>query len=109
MSLIQTLTGNPAVRSVVNNSFHAWAGWRIGSLNRTNAVEAQKLLLKKLIKKAAKTRFGQDHQFNSIRSAADFQSAVPIRTYEKFWDEYLKNVFIEELSKISKRFYEETL
>ena len=93
MSLIQTLTGNPAVRSVVNNSFHAWAGWRIGSLNRTNAVEAQKLLLKKLIKKAAKTRFGQDHQFNSIRSAADFQSAVPIRTYEKFWDEYLKNVF----------------
>lgn len=93
MSLIQTLTGNPAVRSAVNTSFHAWAKWRIGSLARSNPVEAQKATLRHLVKKAAKTKFGQDHQFSSIRSAADYQAAVPVRTYEQFWDEYLKAVF----------------
>jgi hypothetical protein len=93
MSLIQSVTGNLAARSLVNTSFHAWAGWRMASLARTNAVEAQKYVLRSLTHKAARTRFGLDHQFGSIRSAADFQSAVPLRTYEQFWDEYLKNAF----------------
>lgn len=93
MSLIHAVTGNGLVRSIVNQSFHAWAGHRIGSLARCSAVETQKTVLRKLVKKAERTRFGIDHQFSSIRSASDFQSAVPLRTYEQFWDEYLKAVY----------------
>lgn len=93
MSLIQTISGNTLVRSAVNSSFHAWAGWRMGNLNRSSAKELQKELLRKLVHKAKHTKFGRDHQFSSIRSASDFQSAVPVRTYEQYWDEYLKSVF----------------
>ncbi|MFM1803099.1 MAG: hypothetical protein RJA81_2451 [Planctomycetota bacterium] len=93
MSFIQSVSGNSLVRSLVNNSFHAWAGWRMGSLKRLSPVETQKAVLRSLVRKAAKTRFGIDHQFSSIRSASDYQSAVPVRTYEQFWNEYLKDVY----------------
>ncbi len=46
-----------------------------------------------LVRKAAGTRFGQDHQFRSIRKVDDFQSAVPVRTYEQFWNEYLRDSY----------------
>ena len=45
----------------------------------------------KLLAKARSTRFGLDHGFGSIRSVADFQARVPIRTYESLWDAYLKD------------------
>jgi hypothetical protein len=93
MSLIHAVTGNSLVRTVVNQSFHAWAGQRMGSQARANAVETQKAVIRSLTKKARKTKFGVDHQFSSIRSVADYQSAVPVRTYEQFWDEYLKAVY----------------
>lgn len=100
MSLIQSVTGNWATRSAVNTGFHSWAGWRMGSLARSSPVEAQKATLRYLTSKAAGTKFGQDHQFRSIRGAADFQSAVPLRTYEQFWDEYLKHAYprVENIS-----------
>ena len=36
------------------------------------------------------TRFGRDHGSRSIRSVADFQTAVPLRTYEDLWRDYLQ-------------------
>ena len=49
--------------------------------------------LRRLITKASQTRFGRDHRFGQIRSVADFQRAVPIRTYEALWDDYLRDAY----------------
>ena len=47
----------------------------------------------KLVRRAQATRFGSDHDFASIRSVADFQDRVPLRSYEDFWTEYWKADF----------------
>jgi len=46
-----------------------------------------------LVRRAAKTRFGREHGFASIRSVADYQSRVPLRSYEDFWRDYWQPVF----------------
>ena len=45
----------------------------------------------RLVRKATTTRFGRDHGFDAIRSVAEFQSAVPLRTYEALWNDYLRD------------------
>jgi hypothetical protein len=44
--------------------------------------ESQAGVFRSIIKKAAPTRFGKDHDFKSIRSVKDFQDRVPIGDYE---------------------------
>lgn len=44
--------------------------------------EVQNDVFKSIVKKATRTKFGQDHDFSSIRSVKDFQERVPIRDYE---------------------------
>lgn len=41
-----------------------------------------------LVRRAESTRFGRDHGFASIRSVAEFQEHVPLRSYEDFWKDY---------------------
>jgi hypothetical protein len=43
-----------------------------------------------LTARAAKTRFGRDHHFDTIRSVDEFQRRVPLRTYEDLWKSYLE-------------------
>ncbi|MDB5202674.1 MAG: hypothetical protein JWQ27_2083 [Ferruginibacter sp.] len=50
----------------------------------TTAVADQQNLLTQLVKAAAKTQFGDDHQFATIRSHEDFAKQVPVRDYEAF-------------------------
>lgn len=45
-------------------------------------VETQQKEFQKIISKAKNTQFGYDHQFNQIKSIADYQQRVPIRDYE---------------------------
>jgi hypothetical protein len=48
----------------------------------------QRRLLLDLTRTAARTRFGRDHDFGGIRSVADFQARVPLRTFaelEPYW------------------------
>ncbi|WP_242927729.1 GH3 auxin-responsive promoter family protein [Pontibacter vulgaris] len=47
-----------------------------------NPVEAQKAVFEKIIATACDTSFGQDHDFASIKTHADFVKAVPVRDYE---------------------------
>jgi hypothetical protein len=47
-----------------------------------NPVETQEKVLKKLLKEAAHTEFGKDHDFGNIQSHDDFVKRVPIRDYE---------------------------
>ncbi len=70
-----------------------YARRRLAKLERMDPAAAQSGELLKLVAKARDTRFGREHGFSKIRSVADFQARVPIRTYEQFWTEYLKDPF----------------
>lgn len=47
-------------------------------------IEVQEELFQYLIEEAGATRFGFDHNFQQIKSIADFKAQVPIRSYEEF-------------------------
>jgi phenylacetate-coenzyme A ligase PaaK-like adenylate-forming protein len=47
-----------------------------------NPLETQEKVFQKLIKDAAETAFGKDHDFKNIHTHADFVKRVPIRDYE---------------------------
>ena len=46
-------------------------------------VETQQKVFKDLIKKAAETEFGKDHNFDKISSPGEFAKRVPVRDYEE--------------------------
>ncbi|WP_281541792.1 GH3 auxin-responsive promoter family protein [Maribacter aestuarii] len=46
-------------------------------------IDTQKKVFKVLIETASKTKFGLDHDFESIKSFEDFAEKVPIRDYEE--------------------------
>ena len=47
-----------------------------------NPIETQQKVFEELIKEAAQTQFGKDHDFSSIKNHADFTQKVPVRDYE---------------------------
>jgi hypothetical protein len=56
------------------------------------ALQDQQQILQQIMKAAAHTQFGKEHQFSSIKSYEDFKANVPIRDYEDFkpWIEQIK-------------------
>ena len=52
------------------------------SRTATRAIQDQEKWRQRLITKAAKTQFGQDHRFSEIKSAEQFRQNIPIRDYE---------------------------
>ncbi|MDP4283642.1 MAG: GH3 auxin-responsive promoter family protein [Bacteroidota bacterium] len=55
------------------------------------AVADQENIFNSLIKTATKTEFGKEHQFEKIKTHADFVKNVPIREYEDF-KEYIDKI-----------------
>ncbi|TCD08470.1 GH3 auxin-responsive promoter family protein [Pedobacter frigidisoli] len=49
---------------------------------KKNALKAQEETFKSLIKSAAHTAFGKDHQFSEIKNYNDFKQRVPVQDYE---------------------------
>jgi len=47
-----------------------------------NAVVVQEKIMKRLISKASKTRYGKDHDFSSIKTYQDFKKNIPVQDYE---------------------------
>ena len=47
-----------------------------------NPIATQQKVFKQLLRKAKNTRFGIDHDFDKIKTYADFAAHVPIRDYE---------------------------
>ena len=92
-ALLNVLVGHRATRNAVNRAFHVYAGRRTAALGRLDPVRTQERTLRDLVRSAASTRFGRDHGFAAIRGVADYQKAVPLRTYESLWDEYLRDKF----------------
>ena len=70
-----------------------YARFRARQLALENAPALQEQILKRLIKRAAATRFGRDHEFTRLRDAHDFAAAVPLRRYEDFWSAYWQPAF----------------
>ncbi len=57
------------------------------------AVEDQQSIFEELLKVGAKTEFGKEHSFNTIKSHEDFVKQVPVRDYEAF------KVYIEKIKQ----------
>ena len=74
------LDGTPLLR--------LYARWRLDQLARQDTVVEQENVLRRLLSRAASTRFHRDHALAKIRAVADYQAAVPLRRYEDFWRDY---------------------
>jgi hypothetical protein len=79
------------IRALVNAGFLTYSRRRVRELEHADPVDLQERTLRDLIRAASNTRFGRDHHFAAIGTVADYQSAVPLRTYEEFWESYLKD------------------
>ena len=62
-----------------------YAARRLRNLQLENIRESQSRQLMSLVRRAAETKFGRDHDFQRISSVEDFQGAVPLRRYEDMW------------------------
>jgi hypothetical protein len=70
-----------------------YASRRRKTLDRQNAATVQQDQLLRLVREAANTAFGRDHDFEKINSVSAFQERVPIRTYDSFWADYWQHTF----------------
>jgi hypothetical protein len=93
MQPLASLVSSRPVRAAVNAGFHAYARRRTAYLAAADPIDLQGRTLRWLVRRAAGTRFGRDHGFASIRNVADFQRAVPLRTYEDLWRLYLRDAY----------------
>jgi hypothetical protein len=82
-----------SARGLVNLGFHLRGRLRCHELAYADPVRLQEHTLRQLIHRARSTRFGRDHKFSQIRSVPEFQRAVPIRTYEALWADYLRAAY----------------
>jgi hypothetical protein len=69
------------------------AARRIAALRQLDPAATQAVLLRRLLRDAAGTRFGREHGFDRIDTVAAFQAHVPLRRYEDFWDGYWRAAF----------------
>jgi hypothetical protein len=65
-----------------------YARQRRATLAAEDSVAVQEAQLLRLLHQAAATPFGRAHSFADIRSVAEFQARLPIRTYEDFWRDW---------------------
>jgi hypothetical protein len=70
-----------------------YARRRLARLAAMEPKAEQERQLLRLVRRAAKTRFGKNSGFSNIRSVQEFQERVPLRRYEDFWREYWKPAF----------------
>ena len=71
----------------------AWARRRLRRLARMDARETQRAVLRALVRRARRTRFGRDHDFARVRGLDDYRARVPMRDWEAFWDSYWRAPF----------------
>ncbi len=91
--MLNRVLGTRLARTAADAVFGHYARWRVARLDHSPAARSQEQTLLRLVRQAAGTRFGRDHDFASIRTIADFQRRVPLRDYESFWGEYWRPAF----------------
>lgn len=92
-SLLQRVSNTRLARQAANWLFGRYARRRVDALDHRSAALSQEKMLNGLLRQAAETRFGRDHDFAAIRTIADYQQRVPLREYEAFWKEYWQPSF----------------
>src|SRR5947208_15606761 len=91
--LLERWSGGSLARRVADLSFGIYARHRIRQIERRSVAQTQTRTLLRLVRQAESTRFGQDHDFASIRTTDDFQRRVPLRDYDAFWQKYWQPAF----------------
>jgi GH3 auxin-responsive promoter len=91
--VLELLAGNGLARRAVDALFATYAARRVRQLDRRPAASVQSDALLRLVRRARPTRFGRDHGFDAVRTVADYQRRVPLRTYEQFWHDYWQPAF----------------
>ncbi|MFZ4409662.1 MAG: GH3 family domain-containing protein, partial [Paracraurococcus sp.] len=66
----------------------AAAALRLRQVGALDPAAAQQALLRRLLRRAAGTRFGLAHRFAGLRDVAEYQARVPLRRYEDFWRDW---------------------
>lgn len=69
------------LKAILSKPFAALAVYQINKWKK-KAVEVQRQMMTTLVDDARHTVFGQDHQFDNIRTYEDFKKYVPVRDYE---------------------------
>ncbi len=92
-AFLAPLTGASPVRRLADAVVVQLAHRRTAALDRLDAPAVQERTLRSLVRHAADTRFGHDHDFAHIRTVEDYQARVPIRDYDAFWDGYWKAAY----------------
>jgi GH3 auxin-responsive promoter len=72
-----------------------YSKYRYSRISKLDLVSTQEDVLLKLLHTARNTQFGIEHNFSAIKKVQNFQSNVPLRKYEDFWEKYWKNSFPE--------------
>lgn len=70
-----------------------YAAFRTAALSLSDAASAQAVLLQGLVRHAAATRFGREHDFSAITDVETYQARVPVRTYDDFHRQYWQHEF----------------
>jgi hypothetical protein len=91
--LLARLAARPLVRRLTDTGLRRYARRRTARLDRCDVALTQQASLLRLVRRARSTRFGRDHAFARIRTVADYQQRVPLRTYEQFWSDYWQPAF----------------
>lgn len=76
-----------------------FAKLREAQLKHQNPSATQEAQLRWLLSKGEGTEFGREYKFSSIKSVSDYQSRVPLRAYEDFWNSYWKDSFPRVINK----------
>ncbi len=92
-ALQQWLAGTRLVRRLADTLFRGRARRHLAALDHLDAARSQERTLRGLVHRAHATRFGREHDFGRIRTAADFRRLVPLRTPLDFWRDYWQPAF----------------
>jgi hypothetical protein len=91
--LVERFAERPLVRRLADAGLRRYARRRATRLDRLDVAASQHSCLLRLLRQAKETRFGREHDFARIRTVADYQQRVPLRSYEQFWQDYWQPAF----------------
>jgi hypothetical protein len=82
------LTESSLVRRTAEALFRTASHRHLARFDRLAPARCQSRILLGLLHQARTTRFGSEHDFRRIRTAADFRRLVPLRTRADLWRQY---------------------
>jgi hypothetical protein len=91
--LIAWLAERRAARRAAEVLFRALGRRHLARFDNREPPRCQDRILTGLLHQARTTRFGRDHDFRRIRTAADFRRLVPLRSRAELWRDYWEPTF----------------